>query len=107
MERPVLIAGDDGVPARVREELNGVGVPTVSICSSTRVRAARAAVAAGAKVVIGDITVPRTWEEAGLEGARSVGILGPDDLENLSAALMINDEQQDARIVVRMFAVDL
>src|SRR4051812_2970282 len=107
MERAVLIAGDDGVPVRVREELNGAGVPTVSICSSTRVRAARAAVAAGAKVVIGDVTSPGTWEEAGLESARSVGILGPDDLENLSAALMVNDEQKDARIVVRLFSLDL
>src|SRR3954453_19007786 len=92
MQRPVLIAGDDGVPVRVREELNGVGVATVSICSSTRVRAARAAVAAGGKVVIGDVTAPSTWEEAGLQQARSVGILGPDDLENLSAALLVADE---------------
>jgi len=58
MERPVLIAGDDGVPVRVREELAGLGIPTVSICSHKRVRAARAAAEAGARVVIGEVTQP-------------------------------------------------
>src|SRR3954447_140562 len=107
MERPVLIAGDDGVPVRVREELAGLGVPTVSICSGKRVRAARSAVAAGAKVVIGEVTAAETWREAGIEGARSVGVLGPDDLENLNAALLVADEVAEIPIVVRLFARDL
>src|SRR4051812_29417668 len=107
MERPVLITGDDGVPVRVREELAGQGIPTVSICSHRRVRAARAAVEAGARVVIGEITAPETWVEAGVHEARSVGVLGPDDLENLNAALLVADETRDATIVVRLFSVDL
>ncbi|MCW2986782.1 MAG: hypothetical protein JWR63_4352, partial [Conexibacter sp.] len=40
---PVLLAGDDGVPLRVREELSGAGVPTVSLCSSAGAAAARSA----------------------------------------------------------------
>jgi Trk K+ transport system NAD-binding subunit len=107
MERPVLIAGDDGVPVRVREELAGAGIPTVSICSSKNVRAARAAVAANAKVVIGDVATAATWEQAGIEHARSIGILGEDDLANLSAALQVADETADVPIVVRLFATDL
>jgi Trk K+ transport system NAD-binding subunit len=107
MERPVLIAGDDGVPVRVREELAGAGIPTVSICSSKNVRAARSAVAANAKVVIGDVTTAATWELAGIEHARSVGILGEDDLTNLSAALQVADEAPEVQIVVRLFSTDL
>jgi Trk K+ transport system NAD-binding subunit len=92
---------------RVREELAGAGVATVSICSSPDVRAARAAAAAGACVVIGDVSAASTWEEAGIETARSVGILGADDLTNLSAALQVADEAPEVRIVVRLFASDL
>ena len=103
----VLIAGDDGVPVRVREELAGQGIATVSICSSKHVRAAKAAIAADARVVIGDVTTAATWEEAGVENARSVGILGDDDLANLSAALQVADEVPGLAIVVRLFAVDL
>src|SRR4051812_22079083 len=107
MERPVLIAGDDGVPVRVREELAGLGIATVSICSARKVRAARLAQAAGARVVIGEVTQAETWREAGIERARSVGVLGPDDLENLNAALLVADETGDQPIVVRLFALDL
>jgi Trk K+ transport system NAD-binding subunit len=107
MERPVLIAGDDGVPVRVREELAGAGIATVSICSSKRVRAARAAAAAKAKVVIGELSSPETWEQAGLQDARSVGVLGSDDLENLSAALLVADSTEQAKIVVRLFSPDV
>ena len=107
MERPVLIAGDDGVPVRVREELAGAGIPTVSICSAKRVRAARAAAAAGARVVIGELGAAATWEEAGLEHARSVGMLGPDDLDNLNAALLVADQTRGLPIVVRLFSPDL
>jgi voltage-gated potassium channel Kch len=103
----VLIAGDDGVPVRVREELAGAGVPTMSICSSAEVRAARAATAAGARVVIGDVSAAATWEAAGIQDARSVGILGADDLANLSAALQVADEAARVRIVVRLFSSDL
>jgi len=103
----VLIVGDDGVPVRVREELNGLGVATVSICSHKRVRAAKAAVKAGAKVVIGEATAPETWLQAGLANARSVGVLGPDDLENLNAALLVADETTGTPIVVRLFSLDL
>src|SRR3954465_11921115 len=107
MERPVLIAGDDGVPVRVREELAGLGIATVSICSARKVRAARLAQAAGARVVIGEVTQAETWREAGIEHARSIGILGSDDLENLNAALLVADETTDQPIVVRLFATDL
>src|ERR1700761_1579195 len=107
MERPVLIAGDDGVPVRVREELAAAGVETVSICTNKRAQAALAAKAAGARVVIGDISEAATWIEAGLEQARSVGVLGPTDLENLGAALLVADHAPDTRIVVRIFSPDL
>jgi Trk K+ transport system NAD-binding subunit len=43
----------------------------------------------------------------GLDGARAVGVLGPLDLENLGAALLVADLAPDARIVVRTFSPDL
>jgi voltage-gated potassium channel Kch len=70
-------------------------------------RAATAALAANARVVIGDVSTPATWEEAGLATARSVGILGEDDLVNLGAALQVADEAPELAIVVRLFATDL
>src|SRR4051812_8858560 len=72
---PVLLAGDDGVPLRVREELSGAGVPTVSLCSSLDGVAARSALAAGARVVVGDPTDAAAWTQAGLEHAQAVGLL--------------------------------
>ncbi len=107
MERPVLIAGDDGAPVRVREELAAAGVEAVSICSSDEAQAAQAANAVGARVVIGDISEAETWQQAGLQDARSVGVLGPTDLENLGAALLVADQVPDTRIVVRIFSPDL
>jgi Trk K+ transport system NAD-binding subunit len=107
MEQPVLIAGDDGVPIRVREELAAAGVPTVSICSTKRAQAALAAKAAGARVVVGELDEPATWEEAGLPSARAVGVLGPSDLENLGAALLVADQVKSIPIVVRLFSRDL
>ena len=58
-------------------------------------------------MVIGEVTQPATWHEAGIEDARSVGVLGPDDLENLNTALLVADEIQRSPIVVRLFSVDL
>src|SRR5690349_13591259 len=107
MDRPVLIAGDDGVPVRVREELAAAGVETIAICSNAGVQAAVAARAAGARLVVGDVSEPETWREAGLEHARAVGVLGPLDLENLGAALLVTDLAPDVRIVVRTFSPDL
>jgi Trk K+ transport system NAD-binding subunit len=103
----VLLAGDDGVPVRVREELAGAGVATVSICSSPEAPAARTATAAGARVVLGDPTVLDTWEAAGIATAQAIGLLGPDDLTNLNAALLVAEHTHDARIVVRLFSSDL
>jgi Trk K+ transport system NAD-binding subunit len=104
---PILIAGDDGVPVRVREELAGAGVPTVALCSSPDTIAGRAAAAAGAPLVIGDLRSAATWEQAGLDGARSVGLLDGDDLTNLSAALLIAEHSATVPLVVRVFSGDL
>lgn len=87
--KPVLIAGDDGVPVRVREELASLGVPTVSICSAPETMAARAAADTGAELVIGDPSAAETWERAGSTGAGGVGLLGENDLFNLNAALLV------------------
>lgn len=103
----VLIAGDDGVPVRVREELASLGVPTVSICSSRDSMAARSAAAQGAEVVIGDPAFPETWEQAGCASAAAVGLLGDNDLFNLNAAMLVAELNPRTRIVVRMFSSDL
>jgi Trk K+ transport system NAD-binding subunit len=104
---PVLIAGDDGVALRVREEIAGAGVATVAVCSRGDSIAARAAAAAGARLVVGDPAAAATWEEAGAEDARAIGVLGADDLQNLNAALLVADHSHAAPIVVRLFSADL
>jgi Trk K+ transport system NAD-binding subunit len=103
----VLIAGDDGVPVRVREELASLGVPTVSICSSAECVAARSAAAQGAALVIGEAAAIETWERAGAATARAVGLLGDNDLRNLSAGMLVGELNPTARIVLRMFSSDL
>jgi Trk K+ transport system NAD-binding subunit len=105
--RPVLIAGDDGVALRVREEVAGAGATAIAICSRTDSIAALAAARDGTRVVIGDVASAATWDEAGAQHARAVGLLGGDDLHNLHAALLVADHSSDARIVVRLFATDL
>ena len=104
---PVLIAGDDGVALRVREEVAGAGIASVVVCERPDSIAARAAARDGVRVVIGDTASAATWEEAGAEDARAIGILGPHDLQNLNAALLVADHSTDTPIVVRLFAADL
>jgi Trk K+ transport system NAD-binding subunit len=95
------------VPARVREELAGAGIPTVSVCTSLGCTAADEAIAAGAKVVVGDPDALETWLEAGLHEARAIGLLSEDDLVNLSSALLVAEHTPDEDIVVRMFSSEL
>ncbi len=95
------------MPVRVREELAAAGVETVSICSTADSQAALAAQAAGARVVVGDPGEAETWAEAGIGHARSVGVLGPSDLQNLGAALLVADQSPATPIVVRLFSSDL
>ncbi len=103
----MLLAGDDGVPTRVREELAGAGVEVVVVCSRPDCSAALAATAAGTRLVIGDAGEADVWERAGLRAARAVGLLGADDLQNLSAALLVAEEAPDTQLVVRMFSAEL
>jgi Trk K+ transport system NAD-binding subunit len=105
--KPVLIAGDDGVPVRVREELASLGVSAVVISSSRETMAARSAIEAGATLVIGDPSVVDTWERAGCAEAGGVGLLGENDLFNLNGALLVGELNMNARVVVRMFSSDL
>lgn len=104
---PVLVSGDDNVPTRVREEIEGAGVEVVTICSRIDCSAAQAATAAGARLVVGDAGQSEVWERAGLRQARAVGLLGANDLDNLNAALLVNEEHDGALLVVRMFSTEL
>jgi len=106
-ESPVLIAGDDGVAVRVLEEVAGAGLPTVAVCSRADSIAAQAAEAAGARVVVGDPASVATWDAAGADDARAIGLLGADDLQNLHAALLVADRSGDPTIVLRLFSADL
>jgi Trk K+ transport system NAD-binding subunit len=103
----VILMGDDSVPIRVREELTAAGVPTMSICSSPDARAAKAAKEAGVPLTIGDVSDPALWKKAGIAKARSIGVLGPEDLQNLSTALMAGKLRSDLPIILRLFSADL
>lgn len=102
----VLLAGDDGLAVRVREELVALGTHTVSICSHAEALAAREATAAGAKVVIGATTRADTWHRAGVERSAAVGLLGAGDVDNLHAALLVEELHDDGPVVLRMFQRD-
>ncbi|MBJ7331122.1 MAG: potassium channel family protein [Solirubrobacteraceae bacterium] len=103
---PILLAGDDGLAVRVREELAAMGVPVVAICTQPAALAARAAIVAGARVVVGDIAEPGTWAEAGIGEAAAVGLLGPSDVGNLHAALLVEELHDEGPVVVRMHHSD-
>lgn len=103
---PVVLAGDDGLAVRVREELEGMGVAAVTVSSSPATLAARAAEAAGSRVVVGDPTEASTWREAGISDATAVGLLGPTDVGNLHAALLVVELLPVGPVVVRMFQAD-
>jgi Trk K+ transport system NAD-binding subunit len=92
---------------RVREELAGAGVDVVVVCSRPDCSAALAATAAGTRLVIGNAGEADVWERAGLRDARAVGLLGADDLQNLSAALLVAEETPGTQLVVRMFSAEL
>ncbi len=102
----VVVVGDDGVAVRVREELELSGVGTTSVCAAGST-AAEAAAAAGAELVLGDPTQDATWERARAAGAAAVGLLGPGDLQNLDAALLVGELAPGARLVVRTGSSDL
>lgn len=102
----VLLAGDDGLAVRVREELAAMGVAAVTIATRPASLAARSAEAAGARVVLGDPTEADTWRRAGIDRARAVGLLGPSDVGNLHAALLVEELHETAPVVLRMFQAD-
>lgn len=103
----MIVAGDDGVPVRVREELEGLGFTVICVCEEPEGMAARAAREAGARLVVGDPALARTWEEAGLDRALAVGVLGSDDLKNLNSGLLAAELTDTIPLVVRLFASGL
>ena len=56
----------------------------------------------GVRIVHADMTHKRTLLEAGVESARAILILTPNDTENLEAAMVAHDLNPTARIVLRI-----
>ncbi|HEX5923654.1 MAG TPA: NAD-binding protein [Baekduia sp.] len=83
------------------------GIEVVVVCSRPDCSSALAATAAGTRLVIGNAGEADVWRRAGLREARAVGLLGADDLQNLSAALLVAEEKPDTQLVVRMFSAEL
>lgn len=99
----IVVCGDDGVAQRVREELAALGVQALCVCQDAGGRAARAARAAGAEVVIGAPNQAATWDALPLAAVTAIGLLEDGDLDNLEAALLAAERAPGVRIVVRIF----
>jgi Trk K+ transport system NAD-binding subunit len=104
---PVVLAGDGGVAVRTREELEGLGEVVVCICGVPASRAAQAAEAAGARLIVGELNAPETWHAAGVQSAQAVGILGEDDLHNLDGALLVAELAPELPVVVSLARSEL
>jgi Trk K+ transport system NAD-binding subunit len=104
MERPVVLCGLGRVGWRVLDSLRAAGLPAVVIDIKADPGDPRLA---GVTVFKGDCRRPELLEQAGMKNARAVVIVTSDDLVNISTALLARRMNPDARVVVRMFNVNL
>jgi Trk K+ transport system NAD-binding subunit len=104
MERPVVLCGLGRVGWRVLDSLRAAGLPTVVIDIKAEPTDPRVA---GVSYFKGDCRQVELLERAGVKDARAVVIVTSDDLVNISTALLARKLNPAARVVVRMFNVNL
>ena len=86
MEAMVIVCGLGQVGRRVVEFLSVAGVPVVVLDT---VPAKAADLPAGVEFVLGDCRKRESLERAGVATARGVVIVTSEDLDNISAALLV------------------
>ncbi|MEU7903216.1 NAD-binding protein [Actinoplanes sp. NPDC049118] len=105
-----VICGADSLVYTVAEELANAGHRirlTVIIPSTLREDVPDLATLRGVRVVRADRLDERTFRAAGLAGAAALGLVMPDDVVNLHAALCAQAVEPDLRLVIRMFNTGL
>jgi Trk K+ transport system NAD-binding subunit len=106
-DRPhFVICGADSLVYTVAEELANAGHRirlTVVIPTTLRADVPDLATLRGVRVVRADRLDERTFRSAGLADAAALGLVMPDDVVNLHAALCAQTVEPDLRLVIRMF----
>ena len=105
--KPIVVCGDDGLAARIVEELAAAHEPVVLLCSGEQTRAAQIASGLDVEVRVGDFRDLRALGAAGVAGARALALVAADDLVNLHAALAAQELNPHVRLVMRAFNVEL
>jgi Trk K+ transport system NAD-binding subunit len=98
----VVLVGDDGTGVRVLQELRALDVPVTAVCAQANTRFARAASAAGVRLIVDDPEDEATLRAAGVESARACGLLASADVANLHAALQLQELAPETTVVLRL-----
>ncbi|MET8147497.1 potassium channel family protein [Actinoplanes sp. NPDC049668] len=101
-----VICGADSLVYTVAEELANAGHRirlTVVVPTTLRGDVPDLANLRGVRIVRADRLDERTFRNAGLAGAAALGLVMPDDVVNLHAALCAQAVEPDLRLVIRMF----
>jgi Trk K+ transport system NAD-binding subunit len=103
MKGHIILCGLGNVGFRAFEHLARLGKKVVVIERDEKGKFVNTVQAMGVPVIIGDIRLPGTLEEAGAHDAECVAALSDDDLANLEAVLNARAMKKDIRVVLRMF----
>lgn len=101
----VIVVGLGSVGVRVVESIVATGTPVVVVETDETNRYLAQVRGLGAKVVLGDATLPRTLQLVNLDRAKAVAVLTSDDLTNLEVALAVRDwlgEGTDVPVAIRL-----
>ncbi|MEU4213962.1 NAD-binding protein [Actinoplanes sp. NPDC026623] len=101
-----VICGADSLVYTVAEELSNAGHRirlTVIVPTTLRGDVPDLANLRGVRVIRADRLDEHTFRSAGLAGAAALGLVMPDDVVNLHAALCAQSVEPDLRLVIRMF----
>jgi Trk K+ transport system NAD-binding subunit len=103
----VVLCGSDVLAVRVLDELTDLGVEAVVISQRPDRRLEARVRELGVPTVEGDYRDEETLRAAGVADAEAVAVLDEDDVGNVHAALAAQELNDDVRLVVRMFNLDL
>jgi Trk K+ transport system NAD-binding subunit len=100
---PVIVCGLGNVGRQIVLRLREASVDVVAIDLAPSPRARHLCEENGVRLIVGDARLPAVLLEAGLATARSIVLATSDDVVNLEVALLADEADTDARVVLRMF----
>ncbi len=102
-----VVAGFGTLGFRIAEQLVESGERVVAISLAGDGRFVAAARSLGIPIVIGDIAIPETLDEARIDRARCLLCVSDSDVANLEAGLNARSASSDIPLVLRIYDVDL